>query len=262
MNCTSCEAALPLRARFCPSCGVQVRLPEDPTFDEPAMQAVERGDERERRTASAPRDHEALKARLIDCYVNFSMSRELSEWLQELGLPSTGTMEEKLARLRQHAGLLVLPAESLSRQTIWYLNRYDEPILTEICQELGIDHNGPKERLITRVYHAVGLQEGWLQPLSEDARKVIAETFLPILRAVDHRNYDDFDEWGELGNILDRENRNQPVAQGHGSAFMAVLIPGFLQEAHGALLQDELKNRAGETGVTNKVEVVTSVRGA
>ncbi|MCS6317504.1 MAG: SAP domain-containing protein, partial [Nitrospira sp.] len=139
-----------------------MRLPDDPAFDEPDLQAVERGNEQDRRTASASRDHEALKARLIDCYVNFSISRELSEWLQELGLPSTGTMQELLARLRQHKASLVLPAESLSRQTIWYLNRYDEHILMEICQQLGIDHNGPKERLITRVYHAVGLQEGWL----------------------------------------------------------------------------------------------------
>lgn len=260
MNCTRCEATLPLRARFCPSCGVHVRLPDDPAFDEPDLQAVERGNEQDRRTASASRDHEALKARLIDCYVNFSISRELSEWLQELGLPSTGTMQELLARLRQHKASLVLPAESLSRQTIWYLNRYDEHILMEICQQLGIDHNGPKERLITRVYHAVGLQEGWLQPLSEDARKVITETFLPILRAVDHRSYDAFDEGGELGDLLDRESRNRPVAQGQGSAFMAVLIPGFLQEAQGALLQDELEHRAKETGMMTNAAVVTPVR--
>lgn len=212
--------------------------------------------------ASAPRNHESLKARLIDCYVNFSISRELSEWLQELGLPSTGTMQEKFARLRQHKASLVLPAESLSRQTIWYLNRYDEHILTEICQELGLDTDGPKERLITKVYHAVGLQEGWFQPLSEDARTVIAETFLPILRAVDHRSYDDMDEWGELGDMLDRENRNRPVAQARGSAFMAVLIPGFLQEAHGALLQDELMNRTRETHVTTQVTAATPVKGA
>lgn len=262
MNCTSCEAALPLRARFCPSCGVQVKLPEDAAFDEPAMHTAGRGDEGTLRTAPMPCDHDALKARLVDCYVNFSMSRELADWLQELGLPSTGTMQEKLTRLRQQAGSLVLPAESLPRQTIWYLNRYDENLLTEICQELGIDNSGPKERLITRVYHAVGLREGWLQPLSEDARKVIAETFLPILRAVDHRNYDDFNEWGEFGDLLDRESGNQPGTQNHGSAFMAVLIPGFLQEAHGALLQDEFKNRTRETGVTTKVEIVRPLMGA
>ncbi|MBL8072022.1 MAG: hypothetical protein JNM35_13100, partial [Nitrospira sp.] len=124
MNCTGCEAALPLRARFWPSCGVHVTLPEDPAFDEAALQAAWRGGESNQRTAPSPHDRETLKARLIDCYVNFSMARELSGWLQALGLPSTGTMQEKLTRVRQQADSLVLPAESLPRQTIWYLNRY------------------------------------------------------------------------------------------------------------------------------------------
>jgi hypothetical protein len=245
MNCTSCEAALPLRARFCPSCGAQIQLPEDPAFDEAVLQAAGCGDELNQPTAPAPLNHEALKTRLIDCYVNFSMARELSGWLQALGLSSTGTMQEQLTRLRQQADSLVLPAESLPRQTIWYLNRYDEKILTEICEELGIDNSGPKERQITRIYHAVGLREGWLQPLSEDAQNIITETFLPILRAVDHRNYDDLDQWVELGDLLDRESRNRLDHQGHGSAFMTVLIPSLLQEGQAVLLQHELKERVG-----------------
>jgi hypothetical protein len=245
MNCTSCEAALPLRARFCPSCGAQIKLPEDPAFDEAVLQAAGCGDELNQPTAPAPLNHEALKTRLIDCYVNFSMARELSGWLQALGLSSTGTMQEQLTRLRQQADSLVLPAESLPRQTIWYLNRYDEKILTEICEELGIDNSGPKERQITRIYHAVGLREGWLQPLSEDAQNIITETFLPILRAVDHRNYDDLDQWVELGDLLDRESRNRLDHQGHGSAFMTVLIPSLLQEGQAVLLQHELKERVG-----------------
>ncbi|MGC3972776.1 MAG: zinc ribbon domain-containing protein [Nitrospira sp.] len=246
MNCTSCEAALPLRARFCPSCGVQIKLPADPAFDESALQATGRGSELNERTAPALSDHEGLKARLINCYVNFSMSRELSDWLQELGLPSTGTMQEKFTRLRQRAGAFVLPAESLPRQTIWYLKRYDENILMEICQELCIDNSGPKESLVTRLYHTVGLREGWLQPLSEDARNIITETFLPILRAVDHRNYDDLDQWGELEDVFNGESRNRLGSQGLGSAFMAVLVPGLLQEAHQDLLQHELDARAGK----------------
>lgn len=245
MNCTSCEAALPLRARFCPSCGAQIKLPEDPAFDEAVLQAAGCGDELNQPTAPAPLNHEALKTRLIDCYVNFSMARELSGWLQALGLSSTGTMQEQLTRLRRQADSLVLPAESLPRQTIWYLNRYDEKILTEICEELGIDNSGPKERQITRIYHAVGLREGWLQPLSEDAQNIITETFLPILRAVDHRNYDDLDQWVELGDLLDRESRNRLDHQGHGSAFMTVLIPSLLQEGQAVLLQHELKERVG-----------------
>jgi hypothetical protein len=245
MDCTHCDTALPLRARFCPSCGTQVRLLEDPPFEEPLAKTADGGHELNRGTPPAPQDHEALKARLIDCYVNFSMSRELSGWLQELELPPTGTMEEKLARLRQYASSLVLPAESLPRQAIWYLNQYEENILAEICQELGIDHIGTKERLLTRIYHAVGIREGWLQPLSEEARQVITKTFLPILRAVDRNGGYDLDRWDELEDVLGMDYANQPGAQTHRNAFMAVLIPGLLQEAHAVLLQSELNHRAG-----------------
>ena len=246
MNCTGCDAALPVRARFCPTCGVQVRLLEDLPSDESPMQPAECGNERNPRTYPVPEDHTALKSRLIDCYVNFSISKELSEWLQELELPSTGTRQEKFARLRRQASSLVLPAESLPRQTIWYLSQYDENILAEICQELGIDHNGSKDLLMTRIYREVSMREGWLQPLSDDARQVITETFLPILRSIDHKHDYDLDQWGELGDVLDKEGANRPGAQGYGSAFMAVLIPGFLQEAHRDLLQHELDARAGK----------------
>jgi hypothetical protein len=89
-----------------------------------------------------------LRTRLIECYLNFAISKELSEWLQDLGLPSTGTTREKLNRLRQMAGSLVLPAESFARRTIYYLDRYDEDILAEICEELGIDETGPGDSLV------------------------------------------------------------------------------------------------------------------
>ena len=135
--------------------------------------------------SSQPNDDGNLRARLIDCYINFSMSRELSDWLQDLGLPSTGTMQESSPASIQYTRFdSVLLAKSFPRQTIFYLNRYDEDILSEICQELGIDGIGPKQVLLTRIYREVGLREGWLQPLSEDARMIIAETFIPILRTV------------------------------------------------------------------------------
>ena len=222
MDCTHCHTALPVRARFCPTCGVQMKLLEEPPFEESLGQTADGGHGLDSRPPPAQQDHEALKAMLIDCYVNFSMSQELSEWLQELGLPSTGTMQEKLVRLRQQANSLMLPAESLPRQTIWHLNQYAEDVLAEICQELGIDNTGPKDRLITRIYHTVGMREGWLQPLSEDARHVITETFLPIMRSIDHKNDYDLAQWGELGNILSKGHGASTSAprKGYKSAFM------------------------------------------
>jgi hypothetical protein len=261
MDCTRCEATLPLKARYCPSCGSKVTLWEELVFDEPASRRPESADEHGERTSPPPRDNEELRARLIDCYLNFSISKELTEWLQELGLPSTGTTHEKLACLRRHAGSLVLPAESFPRQTIYYLNKYDEDILSEICQELGTDGTGPKDVLITRIYRKVGLLEGWLQPLSEDARQIITETFIPILGGFDQEKDYYLDLWDELSDVLGEDNVHLHVPQAYGSAVIAVLIPGFFQEAQMTLLQNELKERFGKRSSQRTGQVVEPVTG-
>lgn len=250
MDCTGCAAVLPLRARFCPSCGLQVRVMEELRSREASPWIAERTDKGDGPAPPSTQDQEVLKARLIDCYVKFSMSKELSDWLQDLGLPATGTMQEKLARLRQQANRLVLPAESVPRQTIWYLHQYDENVLVEICQQLDIDNSGTKDDLLARIYHVVGTSEGWLQLQSEEARQLIMGTFLPILRAVDLKHDYDLDLWSDLGEFLAKQDAHRPRTHGHGSAFMAVLIPGFLQEARGTLLQDELNDRAAGSGLT------------
>ena len=69
MNCADCDAALPLKARFCPSCGTRVKPWEGSADEHPEEPAPPLQDDGE------------LRARLIDCYLNFSMSKELSEWL-------------------------------------------------------------------------------------------------------------------------------------------------------------------------------------
>lgn len=243
MNCTSCDAVLPMKARYCPACGVQVMLFEEQQSNDPSSAGVRRIEGQVESTPLPPQELEALRTRLIDCYVNFSMSKELSEWLQDLALPATGTMQEKLTRLRQHAGSLVLPAESVPRQIIWYLNRYDENILAEICEELGIDHIATKGALITRIYREVGTREGWLQPLSEDARQIITETFLPILSSMERKNVDHIDLRSELSHVLGNEQTGRHGPQANRSAIMAVLIPGLLQEAHASLFQEEFNER-------------------
>jgi len=259
MDCTSCEAALPLKARYCPSCGVKVKTWEELMSQEPVSPNHECADEHGGQTSLSPEDNGELRARLIDCYVNFSISKELSEWLQDLGLASTGTTQEKLAQLRQHADSLVLPAESFPRQTIFYLNKYDESILSEICQELGIDGSGPKDVLLTRIYREVGLREGWLQPLSEDARLIITETFFPILKSFDYKKDYYLDLWGELSDALGEENVHLHVPHAYGSAVIAVLIPGYFQEAQVTLLQRELKERADRRASPPRAHIVESV---
>lgn len=261
MDCTSCDATLPLKARYCPSCGVKVKTWEEMMSEELVSRSHECADEHGGQTSMPSEDKGELRARLIDCYVNFSISKELSEWLQDLGLPSNGTTQEKLTRLRQHAGSLVLPAETYPRQTIFYLNKYDESILSEICQELGIDGTGSKGVLLPRIYREVGIREGWLHPLSEDARRIITETFFPILKSFDHRKDYYLDLWGELSDVLGEDNVYVHVPQAYGSAVIAVLIPGLFQEAQVTLLQKELKERADQRASPPTVHIVESVTG-
>lgn len=246
MDCADCGTELPVKARFCPSCGTQVKVFEELRVmgDEPSLRSAGNLEEQAGRISSSSQGIGELRTRLIDCYANFSMSKELSEWLQDLGLPSTGTTQEKLTLLQRHAGSLMLPAESFPRQTIYYLSTYGEDILSEICQELGVDGTGTKDVLLIRIYREVGIREGWLQPLSEDARLIITDTFFPILKSFDPSKDYYLDLWGELTGVLGEDNVHLDVPQAYGSAIIAVLIPAFLQEAHGVLLQNALNERA------------------
>lgn len=253
MDCAQCDTALPLKARFCPFCGAKVKASDEMRFEEAVSERLDQADEQSGQMAVLSPENKELRARLIDCYLNFSMSKELSEWLQDLGLPSTGTMQEKLARLQQHADSLVLPAESFPRQTIYYLNKYDEDILSEICQDLGIDGIGPKEVLVPRIYREVGLREGWLQPLSKDARLVITETFIPILKSFDHKKEYYLDLWSELSDVLGDDTHPMPARNSYGSAVMSVLIPGLFQEGQLALLWNEVKERASKHSLQHRM---------
>jgi hypothetical protein len=196
--------------------------------------------------ALSPQTLAEWRDKLIDCYLSFSISKELSDWLEDLGIPSTGTTQEKLTRLRQQTGSLVLSAESFPRQTIYYLNKYSEDILSEICQELGADGTGPKDVLLKRIYREVGTREGWLQPLSDDARLLFKETLLPILTGFDSRKDYFLNLWEELSDLLGRDPVNVPATRAFGSAVIAVAIPDFLQEAQAVLFQHELKRRTVE----------------
>ncbi|NGZ08162.1 MAG: hypothetical protein CV088_02095 [Nitrospira sp. LK70] len=253
MNCTHCDAALPLKAQFCPFCGAKVKASDEMRCEETVSGTLDQAGEQSGQMGVLSPENKELRARLIDCYLNFSMSKELSEWLQDLGLPSTGTMQEKLARLQQHADSLVLPAESFPRQTIYYLNKYDEGILSEICQDLGIDGTGQKDVLLPRIYREVGLREGWLQPLSQDARLVITETFIPILKSFDHRKDYYLDMWSELSDVLGDDTHSRPDRNAYGSAVMSVLIPGLFQEGQLDLLWNEVKKRASKHSLQHRM---------
>ncbi|MEX5213454.1 MAG: SAP domain-containing protein [Nitrospiraceae bacterium] len=243
MECLACHGALPPMARFCPTCGVSWRPQEQPAEAEPASPTGQGGGAVSQEPVLSPQMLAEWRDQLIDCYLNYSISKELSDWLNDLGLPPTGTTHEQLARLHRQADPLVLSAESFPRQTIFYLSKYPEEILTEICRELGIDSAGSKDELLKRIYREVGTREGWLQPLSDDARQLFKDTFLPILSGFDHNKDYCLRLWDELSDLLGREPSNVPASPAYGSAVIAVAIPNFLQQAQAILFQHELDHR-------------------
>ena len=179
-----------------------------------------------------------LRELLLDCYLNLSISNVLSEWLLERGLAPTGTIEEKLARLHQQP--LVVPAEPLSRQTIFYLSQYDRSILVEIGEELGLRCDGPRETLLRRIYWEIGRLEGWL-PSRADQGWLLLQEFLPLMKSFGSEVGDEteqLDEIAELLGLRDLERRSSPA---YGSAFIVVLLPDLLQEAYAALFEEDLK---------------------
>jgi hypothetical protein len=202
-----------------------------------------------------------LREKLFECYINFSISKELSDWLQELGRPSYGTLGQQLARLRERTASLVLPAEPFPRQTIYYLSHYDPDILSEICQELGIRSGGSAEILFKRIYGEVGLREGWLRPIPEDARLIIRETFFPILRSFGVVKDYSMDVLSDLSDSLGEDNEAVHAPLAYGRALIVVVIPDLLQEAQAVLVHKELKNRGdcisevGKKGHHVRVEV-------
>jgi hypothetical protein len=184
-----------------------------------------------------------LREKLIDTYISFSISNELSGWLEELGLPSYGTIGQQLARLRQQAASLVLPAETFPRQTIFYLSHYDPDILSEICQELGVPSSGSAESMVKRIYREVGSREGWLCPLPENARLIIQDTFFPLLKNFGVLKDYTADVEDDFSELLGEENAPVRGPLAYGRALIVVVLPDLLQEAQAVLVDNELKKR-------------------
>lgn len=184
-----------------------------------------------------------LQGQLLDCYLNLSISRVLSEWLLELGSAPTGTMEEKLARVRRQS--LVLPAEPLSRQTIFYLSQYDHSILAELCEELGLSCDGPRETLLRRIYCEIGRREGWLASPA-DQGWVLLQDCLPLMKTLNSEIGYETEQLDDIAELLGTSELDRRCSPAYGSAFIVVLLPDLLQEAYAALFEEEIKRkRAG-----------------
>ena len=109
----------------------------------------------------------ALRALLLEVFLDASLPTELSGWLRRLGLPADGPEEDRRTRLRAHADYLTVPAEDFPRATRRELDRLTTARLGALCGALGLAVAGPREALYRRALREVGYREGWLPP---DAR--------------------------------------------------------------------------------------------
>ena len=97
--------------------------------------------------------------------------------------------------------------------------------------------------MFKRIYGEVGLREGWLRPTPEEARRIVRETFFPLLRSfgvVEDYSLDCIDDVSEP---VGGENTPLRAPLAYGSALIAVVIPELFQEAQANLLYDELKRK-------------------
>jgi len=231
-TCNHCQAALPEEhGRFCPSCGSALTV--------------------------VPRANPALRGALLDCYLTRATSTELTAWLQELGQDPRGKLEEKIERVRQCTKYLTMPAEDFPDQTIFYLRAYSAGHLADICADLGLADDGPKNTLFRRIYRHVGVAEGWLpQQPAVDLQTVLDFTkwypLLPPLQSERDAYVDFEDEMIEVfgedlvhaqypiahGNTLKIDfHIGQPRGPGIGVEFKMPRTNGDVQRAIGQLDQ-------------------------
>jgi hypothetical protein len=194
-TCNNCQAALPEEhGRFCPSCGFAL--------------------------AAVPRANPALRTALLDCYLTRATSTELTAWLQQLGQDPRGKLEEKIERVRQNTKYLTMPAEDFPEQTAFYLGAYNAGHLADICADLGLPDDGPKNTLFRRIYRHVGILEGWLpQQPTVDLHTVLAFTrWYPLRPPLQSERdaYVDFED--EMIEVFGEDLVHPQYTVAHGNA--------------------------------------------
>lgn len=227
MFCVSCGSNVPNEARFCPSCGKQVPATSEPDNKAAPLtndtKSVPSGISSAFSVEEAkPSINMQFREKLLQCYLDFSTSLELSDWLRKIGQDPVGTVEEKMVRIKQHTKYLSMSLEDFPEQTIFYLNPYNAATLSEICQDLGIDSDGPKNILIRRIYREIGYRESWLPTIS-DATPITKQTVIPfvkwypILKSYNYEKdyYQDFMD--EMLEIFGPDNVHEQLPVAHGT---------------------------------------------
>src|SRR5579859_4472413 len=81
-----------------------------------------------------------LRSALLEYYLEYATSAELTGWLRTIGKETKGTADEKRARVRANTKYLTMPASDFPDQTLYYLEVYSaSEHLDGICEALRLD---------------------------------------------------------------------------------------------------------------------------
>jgi hypothetical protein len=203
---------------------------------------------------------------LLDFYVEGLDGQELADWLRQLGVQPTGSVQERRERVRANTKYLTMAATDFPKQTRYYIEPYTSEHLADLCMALGLSDDGSREDRYRRVMREVHYREGWLDrwvggtPTTEVVARHLE--LLPIARR--GRLERDFCQqvWGELSEVFGERNVHEQLAIAHGSTLkidfhigppqgegigVEVKVPASNSEIQRAMGQiDQYRTRYGE----------------
>ena len=111
----------------------------------------------------------AFRKPLLEHYLESQSATGLADWLRGLGQDPSGSVAERMDRIRANTRYLGMAARDFPQQTENYLAPYTAADLADLCSTLGLPDGGTKDQLYRRILREVGYREGWLPRLSPDA---------------------------------------------------------------------------------------------
>ena len=106
----------------------------------------------------------ALRATLLEFFIDCSSMSELGKWLESIGQSPEGTSAERRTRLRKATKFVDQDAAKLPRSAMSYLTRYGDEQLTYLCEILQLSTEGQPDAKVRRIMRHIGTLERWLPP--------------------------------------------------------------------------------------------------
>ncbi len=106
----------------------------------------------------------ALRATLLEFFIDCSSMSELGKWLESIGESPEGTSAERRTRLRKATKFVDQDSAKLPRSAMSFLTRYGDEQLTYLCEILQLSTEGHPDAKVRRVMRHIGTQERWLPP--------------------------------------------------------------------------------------------------